>query len=238
MHEVSLPIVVTARQLNSYETCVKWRHEPRAAVSERHKGRGRVAPPLTLSRHSPLLPDEPAGHQATGHQQSARAKREQRRSTATTGLRKLLRRRRRSRGRSLGRRRRSLGRLGLTRSLGNHASSLGDYVAVLTLGLGGGTTGLGLLGLGIGHDRWLVLGEGGRSGQHGHRQHRRQHHQLPQLTYLLLLESLFPSEADPLRERIHLLPKELSLFYYAASVRLAGGRRSLVDLLVTGDRVR
>src|ERR671921_1703613 len=34
------------------------------------------------------------------------------------------------------------------------------------------------------------------------------------LPYLLLLESLFPSEADPLRERIRLLPKELSLFYY------------------------
>ena len=110
-----------------------------------------------------MLPDEPAGHQATGHQQCPRAKREQRCSTTTTGLRKLLRRRRRSRGRcGLGRRRRrSLRRLGLTRSLGNNPTSLGDYVAVLTLGLGGGATSLGLLGLGVSYDRWVVLGESG-----------------------------------------------------------------------------
>src|SRR5918998_4482360 len=51
MHEVSLPIVVTTRQRNSYETCVRWRHEPRVAASERHKkGRGRAGPPPFLFR--------------------------------------------------------------------------------------------------------------------------------------------------------------------------------------------
>src|SRR5918997_1675734 len=214
------------------------RHEPTVvAASERAtEGAGPAAGPAPISppwrcvppwRGVPpwrcsllLLPDDPAGHQPTGHQQRTSTQRQQRRCATTTGLRKLLRRCR-SRGRCRGwcrgwrRRRGSLRRRRrrrwLTRGLGHYPTSLRLYHAILTLGLGLRSSGLGLLGLGIGHHGRLVLGESGRSGQHGHRQHRRQHHQLPQLTYLLLLESLFPWEADPLRERIRLPPRAIAL---------------------------
>src|SRR5215217_2028957 len=53
-------------------------------------GRDREAPPLYSFECLPLLPEEPAGHEATAHQESARAKREQRSSVATAGLRELL----------------------------------------------------------------------------------------------------------------------------------------------------
>src|SRR5829696_2615925 len=149
-----------------------------------------MAPPLPLPYAALVLPEEPAGHEATAHQQSARAKREQRGSAGTTGLRKLghSRSRGRSRGRrSLRRRRRSRsslrrrGRRGRSaRGLGHNSSGLRRYYPILTLGLGLRATSLGLLGLGVGYDRRLVLSQGGRSGQQGHRQHRRQYHQLPQ----------------------------------------------------------
>src|SRR5215218_3122425 len=54
------------------------------------KGRDREAPPLYSFECLPLLPEEPAGHEATAHQESARAQREQRSSVATAGLRQLL----------------------------------------------------------------------------------------------------------------------------------------------------
>src|SRR5215218_4886112 len=54
------------------------------------KGRDREAPLLYSFECLPLLPEEPAGHEATGHQESARAQREQRSSVATAGLRQLL----------------------------------------------------------------------------------------------------------------------------------------------------
>src|SRR5215217_3031551 len=53
-------------------------------------GRDREAPPLYSFECLPLLPEEPAGHEATAHQESARAQREQRSSVATAGLRQLL----------------------------------------------------------------------------------------------------------------------------------------------------
>ena len=53
-------------------------------------GRDLTVPPLPLLRCLPLLSDEPAGHEATTHQESASAKREQRCSAATAGLRQLL----------------------------------------------------------------------------------------------------------------------------------------------------
>src|SRR5829696_5404349 len=142
-----------------------------------------MAPPLPLPYAALVLPEEPAGHEAAGHQQSARAQREQRGSAGTTGLRKLghSRSRGRSRGRrSLRRRRRSSlrrrGRRGRSaRGLGHNSSGLRRYYPVLTLGLGLRATSLGLLGLGVSHHGRLVLGESGRS-----RQHRRQYHQLPQ----------------------------------------------------------
>src|SRR5829696_5873744 len=61
--------------------------------------------PIPLASCSPVLPDESAGQEPAGHQESTRAQREQRSSAATTALRQLLRsrRRRRSRRRSLGR---------------------------------------------------------------------------------------------------------------------------------------
>src|ERR671910_3128324 len=114
-----------------------------------------------------LLPYDPAGHQPTSHQQRTSTQREQRRCATTTGLRKLLRRCRcrcRCRGRCRGRRRwrGSLRwrrrRRRLTRGLGHYASGLRLYHAVLTLGLGLRSSGLGLLGLGISHNRRLILG--------------------------------------------------------------------------------
>src|SRR5215208_1408972 len=136
-----------------------------------------VTPALSLSCCA-LLPDEPAGQEAAAYQQSARAQREQRRSAATTRRRQcllLLLLRSRSRGWSRGSlwrrgrgslRRRSRsglrwrGRGGLARSLGHNAACLRLYNAVLALCLSGGTASLGLLGLGVGHNRRIVLGEG------------------------------------------------------------------------------
>src|SRR5829696_6993654 len=159
-------------------------HSSSRSPSERQKGAGPAAGPapiVPLSRCSLLLlPHEPTGYQPTSHQQRTSTQREQRRSTATTGRRQLLRSRSRRRSRGTRRRRRRRGglrrrrrRRRLTRGLGYNASGLRLYNAVLTLGLGLRSSGLGLLGLGIGHNGRLVLGESGRSGHHSHRQHRR-----------------------------------------------------------------
>src|ERR671911_2280733 len=131
-------------------------HEPIVvAASERAtEGVGPAAGPTPISppwscvppwRSSLLLlPDYPAGHQPTGHQQRTSTQREQRRCATTTGLRKLLRRcrsrsRRRGRGTRRRRRRGSLRRRRrrrrLTRGLGHYATSLRLYHSVLTLGL-------------------------------------------------------------------------------------------------------
>src|SRR5829696_3847874 len=56
------------------------------------------------------------------------------------------------------------------------------------------------------------------------------------LIYLLLLESSFPLEADPLGRKS--APKKSYRSALPLRLLLAGGRRGLVDLLVTGDRVR
>src|SRR5215216_6703889 len=61
-----------------------------SSLSERQKGQGLTALPLYSLRCLPLLPEEPAGHEATAHQESARAQREQRGSAGTAGLRQLL----------------------------------------------------------------------------------------------------------------------------------------------------
>src|SRR5918995_4549447 len=139
------------------------------------KDRGLRLPALSLSCCA-LLADEPADQEAAAYQESARAEREQRRRAATarrrqcllllllrsrsrgslrSGSRGSLRRRGRSGLRRRGRRRR------LTRGLGDHATGFGYYVAVLTLGLSGGTASLCLLGLSVGHHGRLVLGQGG-----------------------------------------------------------------------------
>src|SRR5829696_9174874 len=135
-------------------------------------GRGRAAPPLPLSRCYPLLPTEPADQETAADQQCTSAEREERGGADTTrrgqrlgsGRRTRSGRRRWCRSSLRWRGRSGFGRLGLTRSLGHYATGRGDYHAVLTLGLGGGSTSLGLLGLGVGHYRRLVLGECGRSG--------------------------------------------------------------------------
>src|SRR5215208_7657558 len=210
-----------------------------------------VTPALSLS-YCALLPDEPAGQEATAYQQSARTQREQRRRAATarrrqclllllwsgsrgwggsrgwSGGRGSLRRRGRRRGSGLG-------RLGLTRSLGHYSSGLRLYNPVLTLGLGLRPSGTRNLGLGVSHDRRLVLRQGGRGGQQGHRHHhRRQHHQLPQSNLPpLARELVLMPEADPLR-RIRLQKSCHSST--TLPLRLAGSRRGLVDLLVTGGR--
>jgi hypothetical protein len=126
----------------------------------RNEAGERKPPPRYSLRCSPLLPYNPADQEAATHEQRTGAKREERRGTDTTRLRQRLGGLiRRSRGRSrssLRRRRRSgsgLGRLGLTRNLSYNPTSLGDDVPVLTLGLGGGAAGFGLIGLGVGHDR-------------------------------------------------------------------------------------
>src|SRR5215213_3215377 len=169
--------------------CGRYHSEEAFRESPRDRRGGAVRPRPYSFKCLPLLPEEPASHEATGHQQSARAKREQRGSAGTTGLRKLSLRSR-SRGRSRGRRRSSLRRRRRSgsgrrrgrsaRGLGHNSSGLRLYNPILTLGLGLRATSLGLLGLGVGNDGRLVLGESGRSGQQGHRQHRRQYHQLPQ----------------------------------------------------------
>src|SRR5215208_4159264 len=135
-----------------------------------------VTPALSLSCCA-LLPNEPAGQEAAAYQQSARAQREQRRRAATARRRQclLLLHRSGSRGwsgsrggsrgsiRRRGRRRGSgLGRIGLTRGLGHISSGLRLYNPVLTLGLGLRPSGTGNVRLGVGNDRRLVLGQGGR----------------------------------------------------------------------------
>src|SRR5215216_7737310 len=91
--------------------CGRYHSEEAFRESPRDRRGGAVRPRPYSFECLPLLPEEPAGHEATGHQQSARAKREQRGSAGTTGLRKLsLRSRGRGRGRSRGRRRSSLRR--------------------------------------------------------------------------------------------------------------------------------
>src|ERR671921_1663182 len=221
------------------------------------KGRGRAAPPLPLSRCYPLLPTEPADQETAADQQCTSAEREERGGADTTrrgqrlgsGRRTRSGRRRWCRSSLRWRGRSGLGRLGLTRGLGHNPSCLGDYHAVLTLGLCRSTTGLGLLGLGVGHDRRPVLSQSGRSGQHGHRQHRRQHHQLPHLAYLPPRIRGFRGREFVSRKRRALLHKGLASYqksyrsksYRSAttsSVRLAASRRGLVDLLVASSRVR
>src|SRR5215211_2034279 len=170
--------------------CGRYHSEEAFRESSRDRRGGASRPRPYSFECLPLLPEEPAGHEAPGHQQSARAKREQRGSAGTTGLRKLGLGSR-GRGRSRGRRRSSLrqrrrsgsgrGRRGRSaRGLGHNTTGLGLYNPILTLGLGLRATSLGLLGLGVGNDGRLVLGQGGRGGQQGHRYHRRQHHELPQ----------------------------------------------------------
>src|SRR5829696_2467487 len=206
-----------------------------------------VTPALSLS-YCALLPDEPAGQEAAAYQHRARAQREQRRRAATARRRQclLLLLRSGSRGwggsrgwsggrgslRRRGRRRGSgLGRLGLTRGLGNNSSGLRLYNPILTLGLSLRPSGTRNLGLGVGNDGRLVLGQGGRGGQQSHRHHHsRQQHQLPQSNLPpLAREPVLMPEADPLR-RIRLQKSCHSST--TLPLRLAGSRRGLVDLLV------
>src|SRR5215203_1881003 len=132
--------------------CGRYHSEEAFRESPRDRRGGAVRPRPYSFKCLPLLPEEPASHEATGHQQSARAKREQRGSAGTTGLRKLSLRSR-SRGRSRGRRRSSLRRRRRSgRGLGHNSSGLRLYNPILTLGLGLRATSLGLLGLGVGND--------------------------------------------------------------------------------------
>src|SRR5829696_3576699 len=117
--------------------CGRYHSEEAFRESSRDRRGGASRPRPYSFECLPLLPEEPAGHEAPGHQQSARAKREQRGSAGTTGLRKLglrSRGRGRSRGRSSlrGRSGSGLGRLGLTRGLGHNTAGLGLYNPVLT----------------------------------------------------------------------------------------------------------
>src|SRR5215212_7671504 len=140
--------------------CGRYHSEEAFRESPRDRRGGAVRPRPYSFECLPLLPEEPAGHEATGHQQSARAKREQRGSAGTTGLRKLSLRSRgrgRSRSRCWGRSRsRCWGRSSLrrrrrsARGLGHNTTGLCLYNPILTLGLGLRATSLGLLGLGVG----------------------------------------------------------------------------------------
>src|SRR5215212_7716342 len=120
--------------------CGRYHSEEAFRESPRDRRGGASRPRPYSFECLPLLPEEPAGHEATGHQQSARAQREQRGRAGTAGLRKLSRRGRSARG------------------LGHNTTGLRLYNPVLTLGLGLRATSLGLLGLGVGNDGRLVLG--------------------------------------------------------------------------------
>src|SRR5215218_181554 len=115
--------------------CGRYHSEEAFRESPRDRRGGASRPRPYSFECLPLLPEEPAGHEAPGHQQSARAKREQRGSAGTTGLRKLgLRRSSLRRRRRTGKWWESGGRN--AQCLGNNTTGLSLYNPILTPELG------------------------------------------------------------------------------------------------------
>src|SRR5215212_3938837 len=123
--------VSRSRHTRHRSTDLFWPGQLYIAAFERRKkgGAGPGTAPIPLARCSPILPDESAGQEPASHQEDTGAKREQRSSAATTGLRQLLRSR--SRSRSLGWSRSGLWRRGIILTFRHLLRVLRRYLRLL-----------------------------------------------------------------------------------------------------------